>query len=335
MSAARPLIVELLASPPLHPDSQSDSDYNMTKKLSPYPQSWTQDGKKFWAVAETAEALPSGCYVTAWSNDKGPVFERVTIETDGLVMFEDSQTKRLANEFTTFWKLKKKFSAMGFLHKRGYLLWGPPGGGKTSLINVLMNEVITKLDGIVLFIKSPGVAVSCLQMLRHVEPNRPLFIILEDLDALVDECEADYLALLDGSAQVDNVVFVATTNYPEKLDRRFTDRPSRFDRIEYIGMPSMAQRYHFLTLKAKGVKEAELDKWAKATDGLSIAHLRELIVAVQCLGQSAEDVIARLKGMHELLPHSKDADGKQSVGFKPSRWHLEDGPDLAASLKAK
>lgn len=318
----------VLSPPPLQPDGQCDSDDDMAKKTPSklFPHTWTQNGKAYWAVAETDKTIPAGCYMTAWNNQNGAVIERLTIETDGLVMFNDPQTKRLSKEFSNFWTLKKKYQSMGFLHKRGYLLWGPPGGGKTSLINVLMNEVTDKLKGIVLFIKNPGVAVACLQMFRNIEPDRPLFIVLEDLDALVEDNEADYLALLDGSAQVDNVVFVATTNYPEKLDQRFTDRPSRFDRIEFIGMPSMAQRHHFLRLKSKGLSELELKKWAAATDGLSVAHLRELILAVQCLDQPVEEVIARLKGMHESLPCSRDSKNKE-VGFHRKRREDDEDED--------
>ena len=50
--------------------------------------------------------------------------------------------------------------------------------------------------------------------------------------------ESEYLSLLDGENQIGNVVYVATTNYPEKLDKRFTDRPSRFDVVQKISMPN-------------------------------------------------------------------------------------------------
>lgn len=301
------------------------------------PQEWTTDDRTaYWTVSipETMKKVPAGAYLSAFSNKHGPILAKMDIMTDGLVQFEDAQTKRLAQEFTSFWTLKDKYRQAGFLHKRGYLLWGPPGSGKTSLINLLMHKTVEELDGIVMFIKSIQSAPNVLmQAIRRVEPDRPLFIIMEDLDSLIHRNESEFLSILDGSSQIDGVVFVATTNYPENLSPRLLDRPNRFDRIEHINMPSVAQRRHFLKLKADGLSEIELKKWAQATVGLSIAHLRELIVSVQCLGQNFDEVVARLKKMHEFLPSSEQMERKV-VGFtrngendEDDDWIVEDSPE--------
>jgi SpoVK/Ycf46/Vps4 family AAA+-type ATPase len=105
-------------------------------------------------------------------------------------------------------------------------------------------------------------------------------------DALIERHgENEFLALLDGEAQVDNIVFLSSTNYPERLDRRFVDRPSRFDTIKYIGMPSAGARHLFLNAKEPSLTPEELDLWVERTEGFSIAHLKELIIAVRCFRQ--------------------------------------------------
>jgi len=50
------------------------------------------------------------------------------------------------------------------------------------------------------------------------------------------------LNLLDGVKQVDNIIYIATTNYPELLEERILNRPSRFDRRFHIGTPSAEVR---------------------------------------------------------------------------------------------
>jgi ATP-dependent 26S proteasome regulatory subunit len=53
------------------------------------------------------------------------------------------------------------------------------------------------------------------------------------------------LSVLDGENQVDKVLNIATTNYPEKLDRRLVGRPRRFDRLIYIDMPNHVVRREY------------------------------------------------------------------------------------------
>jgi SpoVK/Ycf46/Vps4 family AAA+-type ATPase len=142
--------------------------------------------------------------------------------------------------------------------------------------------------------------------------------MIEDIDAIITRYgEASLLALLDGELQIDNVVTIATTNYPEQLDARFVNRPSRFDEIIYIGMPSAPAREVFLKKKNKRLasNSVELAKWVKATDGWSIAHMRELIVAIECLDNPFDETVERLKKMNDIKPNSEHADDRKSMGF--------------------
>lgn len=123
--------------------------------------------------------------------------------------------------------------------------------------------------------------------------------------------------MLDGENQTDNVVYVATTNYPDRLGARIVNRPSRFDERIYVGMPSSAARLAYLTKAGSNgdaISAQKARQWADATEGLSIAHLRELIAAVLCLDQPFDDVLKRLRSMNE---RPKDVDGfrKASMGL--------------------
>lgn len=277
---------------------------------------WAASHDMFWGATQTHDELPAGLYRAAHDINKGVVLVRQRVETDSLIEFPDDASASIISEFQDFWNLGDEFRKRGFLHKRGFLLWGPPGSGKTSTVHVLVKRLISDLSGVVLFVDEPGLAAGALQMLRTIEPKRPLIAIIEDLDALtVRYGEHEFLALLDGEAQVDNVVFVASTNYPERLDPRFVDRPSRFDTVRYIGMPSAAARKAYLKAKEPSLTDGEMERWVTATEGFSVAHLKELIIAVRCLGQEFKDAIARLEKMHERRPTSDDTPDKSQVGF--------------------
>lgn len=276
---------------------------------------WAASHEMFWGATQTHDELPAGVYRTGVVPQLGPVLTRQRVETDNLLELPDDASTGIITEFERFWTLKAQFEKYGLLHKRGYLLHGPPGSGKTSTIAILIKRLVERHNGIVVLLGSPDEAAHCLRMVRTIEPDRPLVAILEDIDALIERYgENEYLALLDGEAQVNRIVFVATTNYPERLDKRFVDRPSRFDTIRYIGMPSAAARRVYLEAKDPAIGEDELEEWVRRTRGMSIAHLKEVIVAVRCFEQPLDDVIARLEKMHERKPTSEDH-RRGSTGF--------------------
>lgn len=276
---------------------------------------WARSRDLFYGVPEAVHQIPAGCYRPGIHPNYGPLLSLINIETDTLVHLPDSVTSEVVAEVRAFRKLGDRFRNLGFLHKRGVMLWGPPGSGKTVAISQIIEIIVGEESGIAIMIDDPESAVACLQLARRIEPERPILAILEDIDALTERYgEAPYLALLDGEAQIDNVVFVATTNYPERLSNRFSDRPSRFDTVRYVGMPSHAARLHYLKAKLPQLND-EAEKLAVVSDGFSIAHLRELVVLYACFGYSIESSAARLRKMKKAKPDSNRSPEHQPSGF--------------------
>lgn len=279
---------------------------------------WQSDGDHFWNANLTLDTIPSGLYRTAEVSNIGCCLEKIRNDVDHLIEFPDSPSSEVIAEIREFWKLKPQFAQRGFIFKRGVLLWGLPGSGKTSTLQQLITIVVRDHDGIAVFLDHPILAARALQMARRIEPDRPIVALLEDIDALVQRYgESEFLALLDGETQIPNVVFVATTNYPKRLDKRFIDRPSRFDLIKEIGMPSAPARRAYLAAKEPSLSDEEMSEWVRRSDGFSIAHLREMIVLCRCYGKSLDEAVERLEEMREGPP-SEGGLGRP-VGFAPRR----------------
>lgn len=278
--------------------------------------SWASSGDAYWRIGESHDALPPGVYRCAHSSNIGAHFIKVKNETDKLIVFPDSESMRILEEIKLFQGMKGKFTAHGFLHKRGVLMWGPPGSGKTTTLQLLMKLIMEEHKGVAVIVDHPQLATACLQMLRAVEPERQLIGVMEDLDALVERHgESEFLALLDGESQVDNVVYVATTNYPERLDARFVDRPSRFDTIRYIGMPSAPAREAYFLAKVPELKNGSLEQYVAASDGYSVAHMREMIILTRCFGVPLSEAKKRLDKTRLIKPSSTQRPDGPAFGF--------------------
>jgi ATP-dependent 26S proteasome regulatory subunit len=231
-------------------------------------------------------------------------------------MLADSKSKSVVEEIKKFSTMKERFNRYGLLHKRGILLWGPPGGGKTCTVQLILQLIIEQGDGLGVQIEHPNEAVTALRIIRNIEPKRQIVAVLEDIDALVDRYgEAEYLSLLDGETQTDNIVYVATTNYPERLDRRFVDRPSRFDTIVWVGMPSLAARREYLLSKDPSWDKKELEYILHGTEGYSIAHLREIFILIKCFEYPMKEAVEKVSKMKNAKPSSEDSPDKKKVGF--------------------
>jgi SpoVK/Ycf46/Vps4 family AAA+-type ATPase len=276
-------------------------------------QMWAVYGNQHYSACEKAvDVLPPGQYVVDVSNELGIHFRSTEVTLDDLVELPDSVSEEVISEIETFWKRESRFRDYGFLWKRGVLMWGPPGGGKTSTLQVISQRIIDH-GGISIYVNSPDLTARGLAILRRVEPKRPLVVMIEDIDAVIDNHgEAELLALMDGELQIDNVVFIATTNYPEKLDKRFINRPSRFDVVKKIGMPSEAARRVYLEFKNERLRSntEELENWVAATEGFSVAHIKELIISVEVFEVPMVDAVERLKTMMAATPSSSESSGK-------------------------
>lgn len=274
------------------------------------------NGGGYSPTSSTVLKLPAGVYSIGYVN-KMLTFLPQPLRTDNLIKFPDTKSDMIIEQIKKFWELKSKFKDYGFLHKRGILLWGTPGMGKTGLISLIIQDM-TERGGIVIIVTSGADTVaSGLRALREVEPNRPCVVVMEDLDELIKRHnEADFLSLMDGEHQVDNVVFIATTNYPELLDKRLTNRPSRFDLLVEIDPPNDEARKLYFQTKLKAEDHYNIEELVASTKNFSFAHLKELIVSVICLGNKLEDEIARLKGMIKKQPKSSDTGTSMGLSKK-------------------
>jgi len=264
---------------------------------------YTGSGNISRPTSFTKGTLESGIYKIG-SDMQGVFFERVSIKTDELLEFKDKRLQEILAEIEKFWGLGEKFKNYGFSWKRGVLLYGEPGTGKTCLLKQVMNKVVEQ-DDVAFIAKSPGTLVSGIKTFREVEPKRRVLAVLEDIDELARYNEHALLELFDGENQEDGVLYLATTNYIDKLPPRML-RAGRFDRKIKVYNPPFEGRLAYFQHKL-GTNESagSVKKLAQQTDGFSFSQLKELVVSVFCLGNDLQEAIRRIKANLEEVSEGK------------------------------
>ena len=305
---------------PVSEDSEHIDPDDVGRFIKSYVHWTSHDGRIFIPAAKTTKKLTPGVYEIDNSQSVGLYFEKIPIKTEGLIRFPDTNSDRVVNEISRFWEREEIFDEYGLAYKRGILLFGPPGSGKSCTIQLIMEDVV-KRNGIVVKFTDPYIFIDGMRVLRQIQPETPVVTIMEDIDSTLEMFnESEILNILDGVNDVRKVVFLATTNYPEKLGARIVNRPSRFDKRFRIGYPSEESRAiyfkHLISDKSPESLGIDLDRWIADTDEFSIAHLKELFVAVVILGDPYDEAIKTLKKMTEVL---EDKDYDTEMGFQTAK----------------
>ena len=189
------------------------------------------DGFSFVPTAKTTKILPAGYYTIEMSQQIGYFFNKQNVITNKLYRLPNKAVDTIMDDIDKFWSIKENYIKYNRVYRRNYLLYSAPGTGKTSLINLMCQDLIKKYNGIVVSIRNENDIYyyhPIMKMFRTIEPDRKMIVIIEDIDNFVSDryssrssLETTLLNILDGNFKFDNTVIIATTNYPENLAEEY------------------------------------------------------------------------------------------------------------------
>ncbi len=252
LSNARPIIPELLRQAYEFTAGQSDG------RVEIYVPSY--DG---WNMAERRSARPLHSLI-----------------------YEDTLLNDLQGDLKSFFDDRTWYTDMGIPYRRGYLLHGPPGNGKSSLVSALAGAFDMRVC--VLNLSTPDLSDDRLNNLLGNLPRRAL-LLLEDIDAVFIGREPraptvklsfnGLLNALDGVTASEGRITFMTTNDLAGLDAALI-RPGRADRHLLIGNATQLQIVGML--KRFWPHWSEQEAWALAKQipngVLSMARVQEYLL---------------------------------------------------------
>lgn len=283
------------------------------------------------AVSKTFQKLEPGYYKINFDNTGiGLFFQKQDVQLNKLYRLPNEATDIVMNDISKFWTLEDTYKKYQRVFRRNYLLYSAPGTGKTSLINLMCQELIEKYNGIVISLTCAfeiELYFEAIRRIRSIEPELKIITVIEDIDNFIAANENErtnldslILNILDGNMKFGGIVTIATTNYIEKIAERYKNRPSRFDRVIEFPLPNEESRRMFIekTVVPEDLNKIDIDKWVKRTEGLTIDHINELILMFFVFGHDEEEAFETIRSMSEnnsKLKNETSVNKKVSIGF--------------------
>jgi len=212
--------------------------------------------------------------------------------------------------------------------KRGLLLFGLPGTGKTLTVMYLIARMPERT---VLLTTGSGMGLiqTVASMARQLAPS---MIVLEDVDLVAQERTTpgfgarpvlfELLNEMDGLRDDQDVIFVLTTNRPDILEPALAARPGRIDLAVELPLPDAEGRRHLLELYSRGLelRGVDLDGLVDRIEGATPAYVKELLrkATLQALEAGVGETLRQVDidgALEELAQGGRLAE--RILGFKP------------------
>lgn len=227
----------------------------------------------------------------------------------------------------SFFSARASYSQVGLPYRRGFLFIGPPGGGKTTAVKIILSNAGARPLALSLRDQMKDSMIEA--AFEEAARQAPAILLIEDLDKLVQSKSVSMsclLNLLDGLDTYEGFLLIATSNEPEKIDKALLHRPSRFDRVWHFGLPGVEERRRLLALRGQGRFSGDaIAEAAEAAAGFTMAYVQEVVVnsMLSALHEGREpqdaDLLDSVRKLGEQYRAGQKATGDlrpvQRVGF--------------------
>ncbi len=192
----------------------------------------------------------------------------------------------------------ERLRASGQHLKRGVLLHGSPGTGKTHTIRYLLGQLPGVTAVVISGYALRWIAEAC-SVARLLQPS---VVVIEDVDLIAEErghrpgqhpMLFQLLNEMDGLAEDANVTFLLTTNRPDLLETALAARPGRIDHAAELPLPDAGARRKLIALYQGSLllELSDAEAVITRTDGVTASFLKELLRRAALFAAEAEPAV--------------------------------------------
>ena len=192
-------------------------------------------------------------------------------------------------------KQAERLLASGQHLKRGILLHGAPGTGKTHTVSYLLG----KLPDVTVIVISGRALDRIKEACSVARTLQPAAVVVEDVDLIAEERTArpgehpllfQLLNEMEGLNSASDVMFLLTTNRADLLEPALAERPGRVDLAAELPLPDAAARRALIRLYQGSLvlDGVDLDPVVTRTEGVTAAFLKEMLRRAALLAAEAD-----------------------------------------------
>jgi SpoVK/Ycf46/Vps4 family AAA+-type ATPase len=233
------------------------------------------------------------------------------------VILEDEVKDVIKANIEEMFDLCTDLKKHGISVKRGIILHGEPGTGKTKICKCLAKD--TKYSVLYVLPSDIRTPNSISYICEMAQDLAPCLLIIEDIDWIAQDRAGgmapfvmELMNKIDGLETFGDIITLGTTNALSDLENAVKNRPGRFDRLINIGLPSFKSIKKMLLRFTKNHiinNDIDIDKIARACERLSGAHVFDLcnttaVYAVKDKSYEGEKLLLKnehfLKSINEI-----------------------------------
>jgi hypothetical protein len=223
--------------------------------------------------------------------ERQPVLRSEVILPAGLLADIERQVLGVARH-------SRRLLASGQHLRRGVLLHGAPGTGKTHTVSFLLGQM-PNVTAVVISGRALGAISQACSLARSLQPS---VVVVEDVDLIAEERTArpgqqpalfQLMNEMEGLNSAEDVTFLLTTNRADLLEPALAARPGRVDLAAELPLPDADARRALIRLYQGSLvldlSAAGLDGVIERTEGVTAPFLKELLRKAALLAADADD----------------------------------------------